>query len=254
MGSSPPTDDTEDGSDGDDDGAGIVDWDNGKPASDGETPELRRGRAAGNEGDTASNPGSGPDSMAETTRPSRIVRAENSAIGGDSCYSSSCWMINCTLSRRVCSCRVIVGSTRGRSGLAPGLLTTIVAPAASSSSVTGGIVSASLGLGCLCCSIGRFDGSDDDDDDDDASVRGSVSTSAVYAVATESILFGEIIGEVGRLISLGLRRLCWDGSNKSLASFVEGFGGGVTSHAPACDLFSPEPRVYGVPLFAIQEE
>ena len=120
MGSSPPTDDTEDGSD-DDDGAGVVDWDDGKSASDGETPELRRGQAAGDEGDTASNPGSGPDdSMAETTGPSRIARAENSAIGGDSCHSSSCWTIGCTLSRRVCSCRVIVGSTRRRSGLAPG--------------------------------------------------------------------------------------------------------------------------------------
>ncbi|KAH7171564.1 hypothetical protein DER46DRAFT_570579 [Fusarium sp. MPI-SDFR-AT-0072] len=142
--SSPLTDDTEDGSD-DNDGAGIIDWDDGKPALDGETPELRRGRAA--------------------------------------------------------------------------VLTIIVAPAASSSSVTGGIISASLGLGRLCYSIGRVDGSDDDDDDDDddASVRGSVSISAVYAVATESILFGEIIGEVGRSISLGLRRLYWDGSNESSA-------------------------------------
>ena len=91
--------------------------------------------------------------------------------------------------------------------------TTIVAPAASSSSVTGGIVSASLGLRGLCCSIGRVD--DSDDDDDNTSLRGSASTSAVYAVATESIMLGEIIGEVGRSISLGLRRLCWDGSNGS---------------------------------------
>lgn len=36
--------------------------------------------------------------------------------------------------------------------------------------------------------------------------------------------------------------------------FVEGFGGGVVSHARACDLFSPEPRVHGEPLFVMMRE
>jgi hypothetical protein len=36
--------------------------------------------------------------------------------------------------------------------------------------------------------------------------------------------------------------------------FVEGFGGGVVSHARACDPFSLESRAYEVPLFVMREE